>query len=116
MFKKLLNVFFSAILLFSLDMSYKNAKSEEMAKNKAVIVVPGTFASGLFYRGETCTKYYKNEAVWMPLDDKSKWRMIKGVAKFRLFYKDLSCDENGNPINKNIGLFLENKEFPYQID
>ncbi len=116
MFKKLLSAFFGVILLFSYGVNCQCAKLEETAKNKAVIVVPGTFASGLFYSGETCTKYYKNEAIWMPLDDKSKWRMVKGVAKFKFFYEDLSCDENGNPVNENIGLPLKNENFPYQTD
>ena len=115
-FKKLLNVFFSIILLFSYISNYQNTNFEATTKNKAIIIVSGTFASGLFYRGETCKKYYKNEAVWMPLDDMNKWRMIKGVAKFKFFNKDLFCDENGNPINANIGLPLENEPFLHKVD
>lgn len=116
MFKKVLSLFFSVLLLFSFVASCQSVKSVGAVKNKAIIVVPGTYASGLFYRGKTCTKYYKNEALWMPLDDNGKWRMIKGIAKFVLFNRDLFCDENGNPINRNVGLFLKNKKFPYKAD
>lgn len=116
MFKKVLSVLFSVILLFSVCIGCATVKSEETSGSKAIIVVPGLFSGGLFYRDKTCRKYYKNEAIWMPLDSKSKWRMLKGVAKFKLFNKDLFCDENGNPINKNIGLALENEEFPHPVD
>ncbi|MDR2074193.1 MAG: hypothetical protein LBP36_02365 [Oscillospiraceae bacterium] len=115
-FKKIISCLFAVTLAFSFNARAEGTQLETASKNKAIIVVHGTVAGGLFYRDETCTKYYKNEAVWMPIDDQNKWRMIKGVAKFKLFYEDLFCDEDGNPLNQKIGLSLENQKFPHEVD
>lgn len=119
MFKKILTTLLSVTLLFSITtVNCENVKAENANadKKRAIIVVPGIYTSGLFYCGQTCKKYYKNEAVWLPLDSNHKWRMIKGIAKFRFFYNDLYCDENGKPVNKNIGLLPENSQLPYLVD
>lgn len=116
MFKKILSVLFSISLTLSFIVKCTAIEKESTNARKAIIISPGIYASGLFYRGKTCNKYYKNESIWMPLDDKNRWRMIKGVAKFKFFHSDLHCDENGKPINDNIGLPLEDEDFPNSVD
>lgn len=114
MFKKLLSLFCIMVVLFTININ-QVCGLDETSKNKAIIILPGTFASGLFYSGEDCIKYNKNEAVWIPLGD-NIWRLLKGITKFMLFNKELFCDEQGNKVNKNIGLPLENEKFPNQVD
>lgn len=114
MFKKFISLFCILTLLLTINANQVFG-SDETPKDKAIIVVPGTFASGLFYRGETCTKFNKNEVIWMPLGD-DMWRLLKGITKFMFCYEDLFCDEDGNSINKNIGVPLENEKFPNHVD
>ncbi len=114
--KKFFNTIISFTLVFSFIANFGIAKADDQPKNKAMILVPGLFASGLFYRGEDCAKYYKNEAIWIPMDTNYKWRVAKGITKFELFNSDLGCDENGELLNKDIGVFKENESFPYEVD
>ncbi len=116
MFKKILSVLFSIGLMFSAIIDCRGVDMQKISTKKAIIISPGIYASGLFYRNETCAKYHKNEAIWMPLDNTNKWRMVKGVAKFKFFHSDLYCDENGKPVNDTIGLPLENEDFPNSVD
>lgn len=128
MFKKLVSLLFALSFIFAFTADFTGVKAtsetqihnkktlENTKKSKAIIFVHGVIAGGLFWRDKTCLKYNKNEAVWAPIDDNNKWRMVKGIAKLKFFYEDLLCDEDGKPLNENIGLPLENEEFPHEVD
>ncbi|GMB10324.1 MAG: hypothetical protein NkDv07_0125 [Candidatus Improbicoccus devescovinae] len=119
MFKKIFNSLFLLIFIFSFAINfcdYQVRAVEAQVKNKAVMLIGGAFSNGLFERDESGIKYNKNESIWMPLDNNNKYRMVKGVIKFKLFHKDLSTDENGKLINKNIGLPLKDEKFPHEVD
>lgn len=83
-------------------------------ENKAILIVPGVLSSGLFYNGQTNLKYYQNEALWLGTTD-SKVRSTKAIFKLLIYNNDLTCDENGIPTNKNVGLPCDNK-FPTVYD
>jgi hypothetical protein len=86
-------------------------------ESEATIILPGIFSSGLFYRGESDSdRYSVNEAIWLPVNDQNFWRQSKGILKFRLFYEDLFLNRHGKLKDDNIGLSLENKGFPHQVD
>lgn len=106
----------SFTLIFSFTGNLVNANDTDSQTKKAMIVVPGLLASGLFYRGDDCTKYYKNESIWIPMDLNYKQRVLKGIIKLGLFSGDICCDENGQVLNKDIGALKENVKFPYEAD
>ncbi len=102
-------------MVFSLIFINVYSKEDDVKKNKAIIIVPGVLTSGLFYGDTESYKYYENESVWLGVSD-SKIRTLKAVIKFLIYYKDLFCDENGNPLNKHVGLSKKNSKFIYESD
>lgn len=113
--KKIWKTFLSCFVVFSL--LFVNAYSKNDTgdkKNKAIIVVPGVLASGLFYNGKSNLKYSENELLWMGVSG-SKAQTLKAASKFLLYYKDLFCDESGIPVNKNIGV-SKSTNYVYESD
>lgn len=106
----------SFTLIFSFTGNLVNANDADSQTKKAMIVVPGLLASGLFYRGEGCIKYSKNESIWIPMDVNHKRRILKGLIKLGLFTGDICCDENGQVLNKDIGAPEVTEKFPFETD
>ncbi len=102
------------LVLFSICSSAFAEGNDTENKSRAIIVVPGVLSSGLFYNGETNSRYYENEALWLGITN-SKIRSLKAIFKLLNYNNDLYCDENGIPSNKNVGLSCNNN-FPTIYD
>lgn len=89
--------------------------AQESKEKKAIIFVPGVLTSGLVYNGNDSSVYKDNEAIFLSPDNENKMRNMIGIKKFLAHYSDIFCDDNGYPINKQIGLSRSNN-FPSKFD
>lgn len=112
--KKLTSFSFSLIIIIFFSIGSVFSKENDN-KNRAIIIVPGILSCGLFNSGERTSIYHHNEVIWITASKRHPIESLKSAYKFIKYKNSLYCDDNGNPIDKNIGppsddLFLKESD------
>lgn len=109
--KKIFRIF---LLMFFITKFHPLMAQSEKIK-RAIIVVPGYMASGLFWNAKSNYLYNKGELVWLLSNSEERLLTCKNVYKFMWTYQDVALDGNGGPKDKRIGK-AEFFEFPRKVD